>query len=307
MNTPARFNAIALVIGCSLLLGCGGGSGSDRVLSEDGTLSLSITDAPVDNVTEVNVQFTGVTVKPQQGEAIEFLFDSPLNIDLLALTGENSVFLLNNETVPAGLYEWLQLHVNAELDNVFDSYVMEDGMVELEVPSGSQSGLRLVSGFTVTVNQNSSFVIDWDLRKGLTNPVGQPGWFLRPALRITDMTEYGSIAGTVADGLLMDESCANDLGWDTGNAVYVYEGNVHPDDIDDIGWIGVEPLTTALVQQDTSGAYAYSVTFLSPGDYTVALNCQGESEDPEADDDLTFVQPTNVTVVDDQESIVDFE
>ncbi len=310
MNAPARLNVIAVVIGCLLLLGCGGGgSGSDSITSQNGTLSLFITDAPVDNVAVVRVQFAGVTVKPQQGEPIEFLFDLPADIDLLTLTGENSMLLLNNETVPAGRFEWLELHVNAEFDNEFDSFVMEDtgGMLELEVPSGSQSGLRLVSGFTVTANQNSSFVIDWDLLKALTRPPGQPGWLLRPALRITDMTEFGSIAGTVADGLLMDDTCENDLAADTGNNVYVYEGhNVGPDDI---GGSGVEPLTTAPVVLDmnTAGAYTYRVTFLSPGDYTLALNCQGANEDPEVDDDLTFLQPTNTTVVDDQESLVDFQ
>ena len=121
MNAPTRLKVIVVIIGCSLLLGCGGGGGSDRAISEDTTISLSITDAPVENVAEVNVQFTGVTVKPQQGDAIEFLFDSPLDIDLLALTGENSMLLLNNETVPGGHYVWLELHVSADFDNVFDS------------------------------------------------------------------------------------------------------------------------------------------------------------------------------------------
>lgn len=137
----ATFNekALAAALACALLAGCGGGSGgTSEPLS--GTLSLAVTDAPVDDVSEVVVQFTGVRVKPRSGEAIEIDFGAPLNIDLLSLTGENSATLLNGEPLPAGEYDWIALEVNAELDTEFDSYVLanDGGMIELEVPSGSQ-------------------------------------------------------------------------------------------------------------------------------------------------------------------------
>lgn len=306
---PLSRLAAAMVCGIALTACGGGGGGGSSSGNTDGTFSLALTDAAVDNAAEVYVQVTGVSLKPQSGNTIEFMFDPAMDIDLLTLVGENSITLLNNEVVPAGGYNWIALSVNAEFDSVFDSYIVDDvgGMIELAIPSGSQSGLRLVSGFTVTANQNSSFVIDWDLRKGLTDPVGQPGWLLKPALRITDMTEHGGITGTVADDLLMDADCSNDLAEDVGNAVYVYEGDVaDPDDIG--GLVGTAPLTTAPVTQDQSnGVYTYSVAFLSPGDYTAALNCQGLSEDPDADDELVFLQPTGTTVVDGEDSVVNFE
>jgi hypothetical protein len=298
--------AVALISGA--LVGCGGGGGRDDS-DAMGTLTISVTDAPVDDVAEVWVQFTGVRVKPAGGDALEFTFNAPVNLDLLTLTGETSATLLNGQAVPAGRYEWIALNVNARFDNVFDSYVvpMTGGMIELQVPSGDQQGLRLVSGFTVTQNQNSSFVIDWDLRKGLTDPTGQPGMFLRPALRIVDMTEYGSIVGTVADGLVMDADCQNDLAENRGNLVYVYEGaDVAPVDIDGVD---PDPLTTATVAPDdqAAGAYAYEATFLSPGDYTVAFTCQGLGDDPTLSDVIEFIGTQNVVVVDGQEATADFE
>jgi hypothetical protein len=309
--TPIRASSIALFLSCLTTFGCGGSSddSDDVAATQRGTLSVAITDAPVDNATAVYVQFTGVTVKPQQAEAIEHSFDSPLDVDLLALSGGESTLLLSAESVPAARVEWIELHVNAEIDNVFDSYVVEDsgGMAELGIPSDSQSGLRVVSEFIVNDDQNATFMIDWDLRKALSHPLGESEWIMRPALRVTDMSEYGSIAGTVPDGLLMDEMCDNNLATDVGNSIYVYSG--HIDAPDDIGGFGVEPLTTTRVAQDmdAAGAYTYAATFLSPGDYTVALNCQGLREDPESDDDITLVQPTHTTVVDDEKSLVNFQ
>jgi hypothetical protein len=296
----------AAAVGCAFVLAaCGGGSSSTGT----GALSLYVTDAPVDDVAEVWVQFTGVQVKPRSGPAIEFVFDDPVDIDLLSLQGENYAPLLVDAELTAGEYEWISLSVNAEFDTVMDSYVVPDsgGQVELRVPSGSQSGLRLVSGFTMTVNGNTRFVIDWDLRKALTLPTGQPGYFLRPALRITDLTDYGTLSGIVDDALVMAAGCENDLAEDRGNVVYVFEGaDVTPADI---AGETTDPLTTAVVAQDpqAAGAYTYWVPFLSPGDYTVAFTCQGLIDDPEADDGLTFVQPQNATVIDGQTTLVDFE
>src|SRR5688572_1795292 len=93
-----------------------------------GKLTLGITDAPVDNATAVVVQFTGVEVKPEDGNARSFDFDEPRQIDLLALTGTDSELLLDEVEVRSGRYNWVRLKVLAEADGVMDSYItLEDG------------------------------------------------------------------------------------------------------------------------------------------------------------------------------------
>ena len=311
-----------------LLAACGGGGGDGGV----GTMSIALTDAPVDDVDEVWVEFSGYTLKPaDDGNAecildddsetscdvgagqIEYTFDEPRAINLKELT-DGRIELLFEQDVPAGRYNWIKLNTNAQFDEVFDSYVVEDtgGQIELRVPPDR---LKLGNGFTITANGDSAFVIEWNLRMGLTNPVGQPGYKLQPSLRITDLTEWGTIAGTVDSNLLppVNEACTSDENTGDGNVVYIYAGaDVIPDDIDGID---ADPLTTADVRfNDDSGNYEYMAPFLSPGEYTVAFTCQGADDvvpDPEqpeldVDDELEFTDGINATVSDDAITTIDF-
>jgi hypothetical protein len=164
--------------------------------------------------------------------------------------------------------------------------------------------LKLVSGFTVTQNNSTNLVIDWDLRKALTDPPGQPGFHLRPALRVTDLASYGTLTGTVAEALVTDESCTNDLALDTGNAVYLYNGVV--DVPGDIGDAVTEPFTTATVSQNEDGTYVYEVNFLSVGEYTASFTCQASDDDPAVDDDIEFSAPQTLMIDDGLTTVIDF-
>lgn len=264
----------------SFAAACGGGSGDDSPAT--GSLTLGLTDAPIDQVFAVNIQIRGVSVKPQSGPAIDFDFPAPIDVDLLSLQNGSVSTLLDGETVPAGPYNWIELHLNAELDGVFDSYVMEtenSHMVELRAPSGST---RFVSGFVVTAGQNNDFTLDWDVRRALTNPEGLDGWHLTSAHRLIDMTEYGSLTGAVVNSLDMDPSCTSDAEGN-GNVVYVYAG--HDAAPDDMGSAN-EPLTSApvTVEGAMAGTYTYTVPFLDPGQYTVAFTCQGLDDNPDTDE-----------------------
>jgi hypothetical protein len=286
----------------ALAAACSGG-GDDG--GGTGTLSLSVMDAPVYDAAQVWVKFTGVSLKPQgNGPGIDIDFDTAVSVDLLSLNSDNAETLLDAHPVPAGNYNWLELHVSADHDGVMDSYaVLQNGgveEVEVEVPSGA---LRLVSGLTITADQETSFLIDWNLHKGLVDPIGAAGLFLRPALRVIDMTQYGMLTGAVAIPLVTAGDCANDLNLDIGNAVYIFAGSsVAPDDFDAVD---PEPVATTAVTQNQAGEYVYE-TLLSPGPYTIAFTCQAMDDLPDTSEGLVFVGATDVTIVDGQTLTVDF-
>lgn len=290
-----RIKSLTIALfGVLLLAGC-----SDD--DDSGTLTLGVTDAPVDNATQVVVEFTGVELKPQEGEAISFDFSEARQIDLLALQGGGSEILLDAVEVEAGQYDWLRLKVNAQ-QQVIDSYIMlDDGSQHsLWIPSGSETGLKLVQGFVVPVNGSADFTIDFDLRKSVHNPQGLGGdYILRPALRLVDNAEVGSITGTVAQSLIPN-GCTP--------AVYVFEGaDTVPDDVDDTA-NDVDPVTSAAVELNPdTGEYEYTAAFLSAGEYTVSFTCDAAQDDPAAEDALSFSGTQNASVTADQVTVVDFQ
>lgn len=292
MKTPI-LKPLTLAIMATSLTGCfSSDSGGDS-----GTLSLGITDAPVDSLQEVNINYTGITLKPANGDRIEIDFDEPKQLDMLTLQGDNAASLLSEQEVAAGEYNWIRLDVDSS--DVSKMNVVEDGggQVALTVPSGE---LKLVSGFTVPAGGSADFTIDFDMRKAIIDPQGQQGYKLRPALRLIDNTEVGKVSGSVT-GTLVSDACASPQDFD--GSVYVYEGadatavDYNPD---------ASPLTSADVKYDSEqDSYSYTAAFLAAGDYTVAYTCT--ADDPEAEESLDFRGKQNVTVEADTTKTVDFE
>lgn len=302
----SNITRLAAVTAAILSASCSGGGdgGSNLAPNREGKLSVSLIDAPIADAAAIVVEIDTLRVKRAQGAVLEFAYDPPLTVDLLELTPDNAESLLAGEPVPAGGYEWIELDVNADFDGVRDSFVttVNGAEEELRVPSGS---VRLVSGFTVTADEETRFVVDWDVRKGLVRPPGQPGPMLRPAFRVIDMTEYGTLtvrvsAEAVADPASGCDADAPDL--DIGNVAYVFDGHgVEPDDIDEAD---PEPIATMRAEQGPEGPYERSSP-LSPGDYTVAFTCRAGDDDPEDDDAIEFLFAADVTIEDGGEHVVE--
>jgi hypothetical protein len=278
------------------LAGCSGGGGSSN---DSGRMSLSVTDAPVDDASSVVVQFSGVAFK-REGEAAEVvqnLSPSPRQLNLLEYQEGRAALLLDGVTMPAGRYEWVRLIVDTQ-QSVRDSYIVltTGEECELRVPSGAESGLKLNRGFTLPADGSVALTIDFDLRKSIHAPPGQQGmaeectqgYLMRPTLRIVDNANVGAISGTI-DSTLVTEGCLP--------KVYVFSGgDVTPDDLEEsTTGTDVDPLlVTSVDVQNGATSYTYRAAFLPPASYTVAFTC--DDDDPTADDTLTFLPPQTVTV-----------
>src|SRR5882672_3834624 len=312
MEFAHRASILVLLAAASALAACSGGGGGGEP-TQNAHLSVSLMDAPVDGVTAVNLEIKSISIKGPNGPATELpLTHSPIKVNLLGLTDKNAAILIDGAVIAPGKYEWLSMDVNADFDGVFDSSVMtaSGGQEEIRVPSGR---VRLVDGFEVGPNQAVKLLFDWDLRKGLVDPPGQPGFLLKPAFRMLDVTELGALRGTVALTTIVatgdPNGCAKDAAdLDVGNVVYVYAGaNVVPDDVDGKA---PDPVAMAPATQAANGDYAFRVV-LAPGDYTVAFTCQAANDDPEVDetgtaDEIKFIGAVNKAVTADAEAIANF-
>ena len=305
MKKPVPSVAVGSVLGailCILVLGmlaaCGGG-GSDTSDSpaQFGRLTLRITDSPVTSAKRVVVEFTGLEIKPKGAAGPEVFDFAPRQIDLLALDGGGSEILLSDEMLPAGEYESIRLKVNAGR-NASDSFIeLDDGSIHpLFIPSGNQTGLKLIRGFTIGAGSTHNFTIDFDLRKSVIHPpgLGDP-YLLKPVLRLVNNLEVGAIEGTVAPALVVD-GCMP--------AVYLFTGaDVVPDDIGS----ATPPLaTTAVNLDDATGAWRFKVAFVPAGPYTLGFTCAADDDGAETDDAITFAAPINATVTAGQTTTVEF-
>ena len=295
---------LMVVAATATLVACGGGSSSS---SDTGTLNLSVTDAPIDVAEAVWVEFTGVELKSAGSQLLTIEYATPKTINLLDLQGSASEPLISNQTVKAGKYEWVRLLVNAQ-PGILDSYIeFENGdQVSLLVPSGKQTGLKLINPFFITAGGLSNITIDFDLRKSVTDPLGRPDYILKPALRIVDNSHVGHVSGIVDRKLFDQTNCSAgaDRNTGVGGAVYLYnKWNVT---IDDAGSAN-PPLTSALVDLNIgTGLLDYEIGFVEAGEYTVAFTCESLDDDPENDNAIIINQAKNISVVEGQTTNANF-
>jgi len=260
---------------------------------ENGTVTFSVADAPIDGASQVQVTFTGIDLIESDGSTHSFDLDQAKQVNLL---GSTSTQLLGKVTAPAGDYTGITLHISATESNG-DSFVKYlatapnnagDTLV-LALPDDDVDGVTVPANFTVARLRDTGLTADIDLRRAIVdeNNGSSLTLDLSGALTNTDRTnvhvveddEVGRLTGKVAASLINASSnCAP-------AAIYVYEGaNADPGEIG--GSTGQEPITSTTlgIPSTSSGLISYTIDFLDPGHYTVALICKASLDDPTKDD-----------------------
>jgi hypothetical protein len=288
-------NIAKWVVGLSLVAGlaaCGGGGGGGSSSAGTGTLSLGVTDGPVETADAVVVAFDAVEVKPASGDAVTITLDGVQQINLLDYQGGERVLLVDDRELVAGAYNWIRLAV---VEN--DSYIEVNGSrYPLTIPSGAQSGLKMNRGFTVAAGGSVDFTVDFDLRKSVVqNGVGD--YKLRPTVRLLDTLQTQTLTGTVDAGLITDVNCNNGANNDQGNVVYLYaEQGATPQDIQGNA---DDPVITATVSfNNDSGNYEYALGFIEDGEYTLAFTCDASLDVADEDNSaaMNFATSKNIAV-----------
>ncbi len=253
---------------------------------DEGRITLSVADAPIDDATEVVVQFSRVAFEREDGTRDVIALAAPRQIDLRALTGGRSEALVTDQRLPAGDYRAVEFTVDGSSTS-FESYVLlADGRrLPLSVPSASRSGLRVAGDFRIDEQERIQATVDFDLRRSLFI-VDDARAELRPQLRFVLNDKVGVVRGTVAAALVA-APCSP--------AVYAYQGaDAEPDDV---GGSGTQPIGSAIVDfSAATGEFSYAIGLLEDGRYTLALTCEARLDRPGRDDAIAFKNVRNVTV-----------
>lgn len=244
------------------------------------------TELPADpNITGVVANIRGLEFSTSGGGTETLEFTDSQQLDFMDYADDDNVLqLFTEEDLPEGDYTGVRLLFDEdELDNAF-----------VTTTAGTEFPLNLVDGdyaslsFSVEDNDSSSnsFTLMLDLRQSLSFDDDNDEYTLTPVMRAVASGEASRIEGDISVDCPSGDSLSQ-------GAVYLFDGpDVTPDDLDGSG---VEPFATAPVFTSQVGdSFFYALRFVPEGDYTLAVTCIGNDDDPVTDEDLEFRNIINV-------------
>ncbi len=230
-TTRYTVSLLGFVFSAALWAGCGDSSLNS---SQTGRLRVGMTDAPSAAFKAVNVTFTEVSVN-RDGNWSTVTSGQSTTVNLLEWNNGKTL-LVGTADVPAGHYSQVRLMVqNAEV-------VTMDGQAHsVTIPSGDQTGLKLVSSFDVTAGSTYEVVLDFDAQRSIV-ATGSQKFMLKPTIRVALVALTGSISGTVTNAGSMP-------------VAYAISGS--------------DTVTSTTVDSQSG---AFKLAYLSAGSYTVAVS-----------------------------------
>ena len=252
----------------ALLSGCGSTSSDGE--GPSGTVSLSLTDATINGVQAVYVTIEEVSVHKEEGGRWEVIAGPNRTYNLLQLVNgvreELGIALLET-----GHYTQLRMKVRGGPDNgintlserhPYGNYLIDnsDEYQELKIPSGYQTGVKVVCGFDINENQTTELILDFDASRSIVEAGSSENLLLKPTIRVFELDEYSIIRGTVTDG-------ENGL---QGVLISAQIFDSDPPSSDPKDRVIVQASTTT----DASGSYAI---FIAPGTYSIVAYQDGYS------------------------------
>lgn len=325
MCSQFTLRQIGLISGLLLsaaLSGCGGDSGSDS--SGTTPVSLRLSDAPVEDAAKVVITVDSITFNRVGGEDIvvdTFTSDElgitdaeTFQLDLLEVQGNDSKLVIDSVDLPVGEYSNLRMKIlDDDVNFSFVEEVSTGEMKPIKVPSDE---LKL-GGFTVAETSTQTFVVEFGLRQSLVHNPTPERYILKPrGVRVVELETAPTLAGTVdLNALHAPGACADKPDQTVGNVAYLYAG--HGLDATKLGDVFIsqsdsepgavagtdfdpnvpadviEPYAAATVD-GSSGEYVFS--YLDSGDYTLAVSCQAENDDPVTYDGLSIPAPATELV-----------
>ncbi len=176
-----------LIVTGMILTGC---SSDDEVGMA--TIQVSLVDAPAE-YQAVNIEILEVRINSSADTSWVALESASTGIfDVLKLTNGEEVFLGEVE-LPEGELSQVRLLLG---DN--NTLTIDGETVDLKVPSGSQSGLKLNVNANISAGVTYKLVLDFDASKSIVKAGNSGKYNLKPVIRAAMEAQTGAISGSIS-------------------------------------------------------------------------------------------------------------
>ena len=197
---------IASSLFIAMLAACGGGESSS---SSTGTLSLSLSDATTAEYNAVYVTIEEVQVHNDEGGSWQIVASPNKTYNLLELVNGVREQLGITELETAH-YTQMRLIIGKSPDDTINllseshpyaNYIIDntDTYYELKIPSGFQTGVKIVGGFDINTDQTTELILDFDACRSVVQAGNSGKWLLKPTIKIANLEDFSIINGTVTD------------------------------------------------------------------------------------------------------------
>lgn len=189
-----------------MLAACSGGGSSSG--GGTGTLDMALSDATIDGCQAVYVTIAEVQVHKAGGSWM--VVASPEKtyslLDLVNGVRER----LGLSELEAGNYTQMRLILGHDPDDELNmlgeehpyaNYIIDesDDYHELEVPSGYQTGVKMVNGFYIYENERTELLLDFDVYSSIVEAGNSGKLLLKPTVKVINLDNYSDISGIISD------------------------------------------------------------------------------------------------------------
>jgi hypothetical protein len=229
---------MVLLFATSILLSCDGGGGSSSDGGGTGTVSVSLTDSTADEYLAVYITINGIQIRTSDDgsssiddpsndvssdnnssdddskwesleppDGVQF----PKTYNLLKLINGVTEAIGSGE-FSAGTYHQVRLMIgdSPELENNLlgephpeaNYLILNDGsdtIRPIKIPSGFQTGIKLVRSFTVSAGEIKELVLDFDASRSVVKAGDSGKHLLKPTIKVIDQENKIDVYGSVTD------------------------------------------------------------------------------------------------------------
>lgn len=247
MNKPWMAAIVCMVTLTALMLvGCGGGGGSNA-----GTrIKVSLVDAPFD-AEEINIAITSVQVhSTANGWETLKTYSPALPVNLLDYSADGHGLLLVDCPLTPGAYTMVRLMIESA------EVVVGGTPHEVDISNVEQTGIKCNRGFTVADGDQVALILDFNAGRSFV-VTGNGTYKLHPVMTMSPVNVATKVTGTVA----FQDAAQAPLPVPAGAVVDLYQ----------TGYLGnADYLEAGAVIDPTTGAFSIGV--VAPGTYDLVVS-----------------------------------